>query len=170
MNKLPTVFLSIGIVTCVALLPWGKWFGEAPEVRLAARVAEYAKLRKQDDWVAIYSLMAPRDRKVVPLPNFLMLYGRGTLKTIDLREKSCEVDRPNAKAIVTMTLDAELQLDKLPPNVRRSLGPQDPAQLRKSSDFATEWEWADGEWWLRMDREAITGKNAEGRDVTPAGG
>lgn len=169
-NKTLIPILSIGILVCLALLPWKRWCGPDPETRLGVRIAEYAKLRKQEDWIAIYSLMDARDRKAVPLPTFLTLYGRGTLKTIELTEKVRQVDRPNATALVTMTLDAELQLDKLPASYRKSLGPQDPANLRKTADFATEWSWSDGEWWLRMDKEATTGKSSEGRDVTPAGG
>ena len=171
-NKPIVLLLTGGIAACIALLPWGRLLADAPdpEARLTQRVAEYAKLRQQDDWLQIYAMMDARDRKAVPLPRFLTLYGRGSLKTISLVEKAREVDLPKGMATVVMTLEAELQLDKLPAERRRSLGPQDPAQLRKSADFATEWFWDEGAWWLRMDVEAVTGRSADGKDIKPAGG
>ena len=162
--------LLLGIAGCLALLPWQRWLGGAPahEERLTERIAQYAGLRQQEDWVSVYGLMDLRDRRAVPLPRFLTLYGLGAVKTVSIKEKSRQVDVGLGTANVVLTLEGELRLEKLPPNVRRSLQPQDPQQLRQTGDFATEWSWADGDWWLRMDKEALTGRTADGKEIAPA--
>ncbi|MBL8748025.1 MAG: hypothetical protein JNK78_02620 [Planctomycetes bacterium] len=170
-NKSVTVLLSIGILGCVVAMPWGRWLHSAvePEAALSERVAEYVRLRKADDWMAIYSMTDASDRQACPLAQYLSLYGMGTLKVVSLEEKKRKIDAATGEATVDMVLEGELQLDRLPPKVRRSLGPQDPSALRKSGPFATEWRWREGNWWLRMDREATTGLSADGKQVRPAG-
>ncbi|MFY9345838.1 MAG: hypothetical protein WAT39_25325 [Planctomycetota bacterium] len=166
-NKPLLLALTGGIAVCAALLPWSRWLGPAtdPHALLGDRAAEYARLRQAEDWVNVYALTDAHDRKAVPLVRFLSLYGRGTLKTKSLVEKSRAVDLPAGTATVTMTLNAELQLDKLPAAMRGSLGRQDPADLVKVTDYTTQWTWADGTWWLRMDPEAVSGVTAEGKAI-----
>ena len=167
-NKSFTLLLLAGSAICIALLPWSRWMTD-PDARLTARVSDYAKLRKEADWVKLYSMMDARDRKAVALPQFLTLYGSGALKVHDLTENSREIDVPNGTARVNFALDAELQLDRLPANVRRSLPAQDPAQLRKKESFDTFWYWESGEWWLRMDPEAVSRRSSDGKEITPVG-
>ncbi len=169
-NKVVVGLLLAGIATCVALLPWGRWMGGVPlyEARLTERTTEYARLRQEENWPAIYSLSDARDRRKITLPKYLVLYGLGAIKANAIKEKSRQVDTANGTATVQMSLDGELRLDRLSAQIRRSLASQDPQDLHKVSDFPTEWSWSDGDWWLRIDREALTGRNAEGKEIKPA--
>lgn len=165
-NKTFTLLMLGGIATCVALLPWSRWLAD-PDAKLSARVAEYAALRKEGDWVKTFSLYAAQDRKLVPLTTFLQLYGSSPLKVLDMAESEREIDIPNGTARVKLTIEAELQLEKLPAATRRSLGPQDPAQLRKKESYDSHWYWESGDWWLRMDPEAISRRSSDGKDIKP---
>jgi len=167
-NKTFTLLMIGGIATCVALLPWSRWLAN-PDARLTDRVAQYAQLRKEGDWVKIFAMMAAQDRKVVPLAQFLTLYGSGALKVIEMKEASREIDVPHGTAIVKLSIEAELQLDKLPASYRRSLGPQDPSQLRKTERYNSHWFWDEGEWWLRMDPEALERRSSDGKAINPLG-
>lgn len=178
-NKTFSLLMIGGIATCVALLPWSRWLA-TPEARMAdrvaqseqrltERVAQYAQLREEGDWVKIFAMMAEQDRKVVPINQFLTLYGSGALKVIEMKEESREIDGPHGTAIVKLAIEAELQLDKLPASYRRSLGPQDPAQLRKKERYHSHWYWDEGEWWLRMDPEAVSRRSNDGKDIKPLG-
>lgn len=174
-GKLFPVLLVVGSAVCLALLPWSRWFGPSmePNELLTARVGEYVKARTADDWVAVYGLTAARDRKAVPLQRFIALCGQGVLKTIGMTEKARNIDVPKGEASVTFALEAELQLDRLPPNVRHSLHVESPNDLRKTDEYASSWYWESGTWWLRMPPEAVTGRAADGREISlvkPAGG
>lgn len=169
-RKLTIVLLSLGIAGCIALLPWSTWFDKPPAEKLSDRVAEYVRLRLQDDWVSIYGMMDARDRRAVPIQRFLVLYGSGAIRTVSLTEKSREIDLAAGKAKVELTLDGELQLDKLPAGARSSLRLQDPSALRQSGEFPTDWDLVDGTWWLRMEKQAITGRTPDGKPITATGG
>jgi hypothetical protein len=161
--------LSVGIATCIALLPWASWFGKSPDEKLSERIAEYVQLRLQDDWVNIYPLTDGRDRRAVSIQRFLSLYGSGAIRTVSLTEKSRQIDLEAGTAEVEMTLDGELQLDKLPASARSSLRMQDPAARRQTGEFTSQWAFYDGNWWLRMEREAVTGRR-NGKPITATGG
>ena len=171
-NKLLAGALIVGTGACVALLPWSRWLAVEPdpEQQLTERIARYAELRQQADWVEIYALMDEKDRNKVPLARFMGLYGSSPLKVISITENSRKIDMAAGKAETNLKLEAELQLDKLPLQYRRSLGPQKPEDLRKTDDFSVTWVWADDEWWLRMDDEARTGRTKDGKAVKPTVG
>lgn len=164
-NKFAIALLLAGIATCLALLPWGSWFGPDYEQLLTDRVALYSELRQKDDWVKLYELMDERDRNAVPIRRFLALYGSGPLKVEALTEKSRSIDAEAGVADVELTLDARLLLERLPPRMRGSLQGTSPEDLQKTSEFTTQWAWSNDNWWLRMDREAVTGRNAEGKPI-----
>lgn len=164
------VLLLVGIAVCLALLPWGRWFGASADEKLTQRIAEYVQLRQRDDWVSIYAMADARDRRQVPIQRFLTLYGSGAIRMLSLSEKSREVDLANGAAKVEMTLEGELQLDKLPPSARQTLRLEDKSALRQTGDFTSHWAWRDGNWWLRMEREAVTGRTGDGKPITSTGG
>ena len=168
-NKGVIALLAVGIAGCIYMMPWGQWLHAQPshESRLTERIAEYGQLRQQEDWVKVYDLMDQRDRNKVPRGRFLALYGPGALKVNSIVEKSRAIDTDKGIADVTLTLDGELRLDRLPARIRSTLGPTKPEDLKKQSDFTVQWAWSDNEWWLRMDNAAVTGKNAEGKQITP---
>jgi hypothetical protein len=171
-RKFTAGLLSVGIVGCLALLPWGEWLRgrTSPDAALSARLAEYVALRQADDWVGVYALTDARDRKLVPIQRFLTLYGSGAIRTVALTEKSRQIDLAAGTAMVELTLDGELRLDRLPAAARRTLAPHDPSALRQSGEFTSHWAWRDGTWWLRMEREAVTGRTADGKPITTTGG
>lgn len=166
-NRLVPILLLIGIALCIALLPWGRWFGKSRDELLSERVAEYVQLRLAEDWPAIYSLIDPGDRRIVPMQRFLVLYGSGAIKPLALSEISREVGATEAE--VELNLDGELQLDRIPQSARNSLAGHDPAARRQAAPFETKWKWRDGKWWLLLDEQARTGR-VEGRPIVPAGG
>ncbi|MBL8727869.1 MAG: hypothetical protein JNM25_05530 [Planctomycetes bacterium] len=169
-RKFTIALLLIGISACLALLPWGTWFGKSFDEKLTDRVAEYVRLRIQDDWVGIYAMTDAKDRRVVPIQRFLTLYGSGAIRTVSLTETARQIDAAAGTAQVDMTLDGELQIDKLPPQARATLRLQDPTATRQSGPASFQWVLRDGEWWLRMDREALTGRTADGKPITATGG
>ncbi len=169
-RRFTIALLLVGIATCLALMPWGRWFGSSADEKLTRRIAEYAQLRQQDDWVNIYAMADARDRRAVSIQRFLTLYGSGAIRTVSLIEKSRQIDVSAGTAQVELTLDGELRLDKLPPAARQSLRMEDPAARRQSGEFTLHWAWQDGNWWLRMEREAVTGRTPDGKPISSTGG
>ena len=171
-NKIVVALLLVGTAACLWFLPWSEWFGGpgSYERRLTARVQSYCELRQQDDWAKIYELMDLRDRAKVPIARFMALYGAGAIKVHDLQSVSQTIDSSSGVADVELSLTGELVLDRLPAKYRQTLTGYKPDDLRKEENFQVQWSWSDGDWWLRMDRQAVTGRTPDGRRIKTSSG
>jgi len=168
-RKVVAGLLILGIGTCIALLPWQRWLSGVPthERILGDRVARYIELRKSGDWNAVYALMDPRDRARKTQFEYLRLVGNSPLKVHEMTDKAHTIDWQKGTATVTLSLDCELNRASLPAYIQNLKA--DPGSTRKTDDFQTDWAWSEGTWWLRMDREVLTGKTADGRLINPQG-
>ncbi|MBL9078262.1 MAG: hypothetical protein JNL08_12200 [Planctomycetes bacterium] len=169
-NRSVAALLVIGSAICLALLPWSRWFGKSLDEKLTQRLAEYVQLRIAEDWVSIYAMVDPVDRRVVPIQRFLVLYASGAIRTISLTETSRAIDLEKGTAAIEMTLDGELRLDRLPPETRKTLAPHDESSRRQTGAYTANWSLRDGQWWLRLEREAVTGRSSDGKPIGTLGG
>lgn len=153
------------------LLPWGAWggvpFSEVAEARLTERVAEYKRLRASEDWAGLYDLVKPDHRKIVGKAQFLQLFGSGVVRYSSFETKAVAIDEDEHAAQVVMRIDGEMLPDRLPPAYRASLRIDDPAALKQTTDLTLDWSWQDGDWHFHLDRELLTGKDAQGRAIVP---
>lgn len=163
------LLLLAAILACIAMLPWGRWLqGPPPDARklLDERVARYVALRKQDDWQTLYSLTDERDRKKIARPLFLTYFGQGLLKVQGVTEQSREIDVGKGVAVIKFEVEGELDYDSLPARIRSGMrGRPDAAALKRTAPLETEWSWNEGTWWLRMDRELVTGVTKDGKTI-----
>lgn len=138
---------------------------EAEERALRERFELYRKLRLQDDFVAMYDLSDPEQRATIDLRTYLSYYGHGMVRFHELRLDSLEFDWPHGEATVTATTNAELLVDKLPSSYRVSMkNGEDDTRIEAPNSFA----WVrrgDGQWYLRMDQQIVSGRTADGRGV-----
>ncbi|MBI4880389.1 MAG: hypothetical protein HY812_12140 [Planctomycetes bacterium] len=140
---------------------------QGAEKALAARVADYTRLRLADDWVALYAMTVPAQRVAVDLAAFLASYGHGALEVRKLEPVGTSVDSATHCASVRMRLDAELVPARLPPGFRSSLRTADEGGLRQESEFESRWEWQDGTWYLAMDQEIVERAGSMEKSVVP---
>lgn len=162
------VILLLGIVACIAWLSrdlFAETFDGVASSRLAERIAQYESSRESNDWESVYELVDPKHRKIVDKDRFLNIFGSGVLHTREVETVSSDIDSENRTAKVVMKTDGELVVERLPPRYRRSLKVTDPAQLRRQSDLELTWVWRDGNWYFQLDRNILTGRNSEGREI-----
>lgn len=137
---------------------------------LLARAEEYCRLRKSGDWVALYSLADPEDRRQVELPAFLGAFGHGALRIDEIAVTAVRIDDPGDQATVDLEIVMELVPEKLPAQFRHGFSkPEDPAALRQRAPFAMGWRRFEDQWYFRIDREVVTGRHASGQEIVPLG-
>jgi hypothetical protein len=173
-----TILLLAATAVCLFLLPWKEWFGPDFEAtartRLNQRLASYKELRISDGWEELYKMTDPAHREKVDLARFLQIYATGAVKILDVDTRRIEVDPKTRIADCTFAVKGEMVPSKLPPQFRKNLQlPSDPAErlaaLRTEDDVTISWIYKGGEWYFLMDREVLTGKSADGKDIVPLG-
>jgi len=169
-NKYTVVLLLLGIGTCIALLPWSRWLGKSLDEKLTERINEYVQLRIEEDWIKLYGMTDPEHRRLVSIQRYLQLYGSGAIRAIALTETSRSIDAEKGEARVEMTLDGEVRLDRLPAAARSSLRLDDPSATRQSGPCSLDWKLRDGNWWVRLEHEAVTGRSRDGKPINVTGG
>jgi hypothetical protein len=133
--------------------------------RLDARVASYLALRRADDWVGLYELTDPAHRARVDRTRFLLMYGQGVLRVVDIEATAATIDSGTRTARVSLSTTAELVAERLPAQFRRGFHEDHPEHLRQEIAHELAWVWRDGEWWFEMDPELLTGHDAAGSAI-----
>src|SRR5262249_50899117 len=143
--------------------------GETPsKPKLEARLEEYRAKRMIDDWVGVYDLVDPAQKKAMPVAEFLSYFGHGYIRLTDFKVKDGHVDEEKATGTTIAATKATLVPDRLPPQYRKGLrmGPDDNGG--GESDLSLDWVWKtekqkDGSvasnWFFRLDQEVVSGKS-----------
>lgn len=131
---------------------------------LQQRLKDYVALRLADDWGPLYEMADPTHRKDVNLVTFLAFYGQGYVHFTDIRVNGTRIDEAKRTAVVDLTSEGDLQLDRLPPQFR-NLREEHPEHLHQSKDHQLAWVWANDNWYFQMDPEVVNGKTANGEVV-----
>jgi hypothetical protein len=118
---------------------------------LRRRVASQCALRLEEDFAALYQLVAPADRERIDLRGFLEVYGGGVLVVEELLPLEIEVDPSGEFADVLMRTVGRLELERLPERYRQTLRTPDPEALVRELEHRVRWEQVDGEWYFRLD-------------------
>jgi hypothetical protein len=172
-----TTIRRIGIVALFAAVAFGGYRAiQTPAVaagadRLTERMDQYVALRRADDQVGIYQLTDPEQRKIKRLEKYLEFYGTGILKVIDMTYDDIRVDADANLARVRLKTTLQLIPERLP-KPYNNLDEEHPEHLRRSGEEELDWVWREDDWYLRMQREFVTGKSADGRSlqgITPNG-
>ncbi|MCP3917067.1 MAG: hypothetical protein GY711_16085 [bacterium] len=130
---------------------------------LRTRVETYIAKRLENDWADVYEMAAPAHRRKVDLRAFLNAYGHGAMRVVSLTPKSTRFSKDGRAALVTMDLDGELVLDRLPPTFRKGLKTKGPEDLRQTSEFEITWVWREGDWFFELDPALVKGRDQSGR-------
>ena len=130
---------------------------------LRTRVEAYIEKRLVDDWASIYAMAAPAHRRKVDLRAFLNAYGHGAMRVRSLTPKSTRFSKDGRAALVTMDMDGELVLDRLPATFRKGLKVNGPEDLRQTSEFELTWVWREGNWFFELDSALVKGRDQSGR-------
>ncbi len=166
-----TVGLIVAIILCAAFVPWtdlGRESKSTVKEALKTRFAEYAALRMQDDWNALYDMTLPRHREQVDRTKFLSFYGRGVLipRKIELIDVAY-TERLNIGATKFFSR-VEMVLDKLPPAHRKGLQVNSPDDLIKEGEQELGWMRVGGQWYFEMAPEVVSGQSG-GRAISAFG-
>jgi hypothetical protein len=135
------------------------------EPRLEKRIDQYLELRRKGDWSALYEMTDPRHRLVVDLKRFLNVYDHKALKLHEIRCTSFEIDPEARAADVHLFTSAELDPSQLPEQMRASFHEEHPEHLKQEREHTQRWVWFEGDWHYLMDREIVSGRARDGREV-----
>lgn len=173
MSPLIRIAALLGLIGAVA---YGGWqlnqepvdrFEASGEELLRDRFLSYVDLRKNDDWVAIYDMVDPYERRDMDLGGFLGVYGQGVMKTHEITARDLDINSITRRARVTVTTEAELVVSKLPAQYRNSLKVEDPAELKRTMDHAIGWVWRGDNWYFSLEEEVMQGQTADGQAISP---
>lgn len=163
-------FRRLLIVILIGATGFGLWrmgsgaddpFARAQE-KLDARMDQYVALRMEDDQESIYRLTDPEQRKIKSLRDWLTFYGTGILTPIAFEVASTKIDTESELATVMLESTVRLNRDRLPEPFN-TLQEDHEEHLRKTQTDELTWVWREGDWYLRMQREFVTGRSADGR-------
>lgn len=164
---------AIGLL--VSLVLDQKDYTAIAEARLKERTDQYMRLRMDDNWNEIYKMTDPDERKKVNRSEFLGFYGTGVLRTEHAEVRGVDFDPKRPEATTTIFMRNRLVPENLPPQARK-MRVTDPSELLQETDLSLDWIWKtghesrpEGEWFLRMEREVLRGRDAYGQNVTPIG-
>lgn len=172
-NQRPLIvaLLCVGIVTTAWFTPWRRLFDSGPArpdaSRLDARVDKYCALRLADDWVALYELADPQQRKTVSRGAFLAAYDHKILTVKSLERKSVTVKLESGVASVQISLSSTMRPENLPAEFRRGFQTSRPQDLERHMDLPIEWVWRDGDWYFMVDHEIVSGRSTDGKKILP---
>jgi len=136
------------------------------EERLQERIERYMELRLADDHHEVYLMHDPEQRKLKSEAEYLTVFGTGivTLAEIELVDYKIDFAMKTAKTDFMQTI--VLQPELLPPPFNElDEESKKPEHLRQAGPLAIDWQWRDGDWYVRMDREFVTGRSADGREL-----
>jgi hypothetical protein len=139
---------------------------ESAEQRLQERMAIYLDLRLKGDFASLYKLADPTDRKSVDLKKYLTVYDHGVMQIHNIKVLSSEVHLQKRRADVLLETDAELLVSKLPAPYRNGFRNEDPSALRTTREYLLQWNWRNGEWFFRIDREIVSGRDQDGNALS----
>jgi len=172
-----TLFRRAGMVLLagvIALAGWDMLRAEADpyvsaEQALLKRVDEYVELRKKDDWLRLYELTDPRQRRVVPIKEFLNFYDHELLELHSIEPGTTHIDRGAQRAVVDIKLVAALDVAALPPDVRRGFREEHTEHLQRNMECQLRWTWFNDDWYFLMDDEVVQGRDSLGNVVKSHG-
>jgi hypothetical protein len=154
----------------IALAGWDMLRAESDpfakaEQALEQRVAEYVELRKKNDWMRLYEMTDPRQRRVVPIKEFFTFYDHELLKLHSIEVGGMHVDRAAQRGLVDMIVVATLDVEALPAQLRRGFNEQHPEHLEKRMELELRWTWFGDQWYFLMDDEVVQGRDSLGNVV-----
>ena len=141
---------------------------EAAQRRFKERVAEYAQLRKDNDWVKLYDMLTPEHRKRKSLADFLQIFGTGVLKVHEMELLEYVMSPNDRVAEASLSVDMELDQSRLP-EIARNVRIPDPSAKRRQEVLKLGWSWKDGDWYWHMDGQVLSGKDSQGDNITVYG-
>ena len=170
-NTMMTVTLVGLIGLSAAFVPWEKFrrpsTAEVKE-QLRERFEQYAQLRLDDDWVALYEMVVPKNRERIDRNKFLQLYGHGMMKALEIELVDIGFTPQLGSGATKIRIKSQLQVDKLPPQQRASLRVDSPDDLVQTGESDIAWERYGGLWYFRLDQEILSGQSG-GQPITPLG-
>ena len=175
-NQRPLIvmLLCVGIVTTAWFTPWRRLFESGPAKpdasRLDSRVETYCALRLADDWVALYELTDPRQRKALSRGAFLAAYDHKILTVKSLERKAVTLKLESGMASVQLGLSSTVRPENLPAEFRRGFQASRPQDLERRMDLPIEWVWRDGDWYFMVDHEIVSGRSTDGKKILPLDG
>ena len=163
-SSLWQAIILIGII--VALLtfavPWGKLVRPsktAVRESLKAAAQDYATLRINDQWEALYDMVAPAHRRKVDKGSFLKFYGHGMIDTVAMELTFLDYTEGLELGKTKFTLNSKVRPEKLPPSQRRSLQYDKPEDLEQEGNLELTWERHGGNWYFHLDGEVVSGQS-----------
>jgi hypothetical protein len=164
----------VALAGVIALAGWdmlraeGDPFAKADQ-SLERRVEEYVDLRKQGDWMKLYEMTDPRQRRQVPIKEFLNFYDHDYLDLRAIEVGDMHVDRAAQRAVVDLTVVAALDIEALPAQLRRGFQEPHAEHLEKNMELELRWTWFGDQWYFLMDEEVVQGRDSLGNVVTSHG-